>query len=720
MKRGFKRTSPVRALPETVFSGHTLDVPFTEEFKSGLGDWTVGLPGSVKPRVTEGTGSWSSKYGGSVRLHVDGGPNHIGLSRSVDAMKEGTEVTAHYESPDLRGQPGGPRIVIHPWKGDSFTIDMDNGGGGSAQPDTDGTLRGTLPRDMEAGAQIEIRLGVWPGSITVFVTRVSVAPPSSPVTETPRPQDRSDRTGTPTDSTSDGDKDARDGDGLSFVTDIERVRSCGLTCREITLSMTNTGDIDVADVSVDVTVRSGGTPVWTGTESVGAIATGDTYKVERRVDLSYEDAARVANNDSVVVIQSIVRTNRGNVVTERAYDLDTGEVRPPPRPDLREGSSTEVEVGNQTYYLITDIPGQPSDREAVTTTDYRLLTPLRAKAVIATDFWPQQRFESYDWSRRIQKTNALRERSLDFYRSGNYLDVGWDITEALLFTGTGLPPYGTILDGMTDVANVLGEQTNEPWKESFLKLTASLQNTQSLRGLTERVEWYEDIGETSPLQSAINFVLSIKGAVDTGLSLARAWSTTITAIRKGGSLGQALLQSSVRGALHTAKDLFLGLVISTTVGSMEGPVKLATDAHGLAHAWTTARTPVLRRLQDLDATLAGGDHSLGTGHEYYWHLLMDFQMKALAFEGSRRYWQAISDSLLGAVWDVVGNAQHRADTYGQWARNASEMAKTVAHIYGATEAAIGRRASNSLNATLASQGATASASVNTHDGGERQ
>lgn len=38
----------------------------------------------------------------------------------------------------------------------------------------DGTLVGTVPRDLPAGTEIEIRLGVWPGEITVYVKNVIV------------------------------------------------------------------------------------------------------------------------------------------------------------------------------------------------------------------------------------------------------------------------------------------------------------------------------------------------------------------------------------------------------------------------------------------------------------------------------------------------------------------------------------------------------------------
>lgn len=92
---------------------HHLTAPFTEEFSTGLNSWTIDLHEDALPRVSKGEGSWSEKYGGSLRLHVDGGPNHIGVYHAVDGLRKGTKIISNYESPDLAGANGGPRIRLH-------------------------------------------------------------------------------------------------------------------------------------------------------------------------------------------------------------------------------------------------------------------------------------------------------------------------------------------------------------------------------------------------------------------------------------------------------------------------------------------------------------------------------------------------------------------------------------------------------------------------------
>lgn len=151
----------------------SLAAPFTQTFDSGLNGWTIGLHEDAGDRVTKGDGEWTEEYGGSVRLHVDGGPNHIGVWKAAEAMPEGTEIQGRYETNTLAGKPGGPRLTIHPPDNDHFTVDFDQGGEG----ETDGILRGTLPQDVPDETEVEFRLGVWPGDIEVFVTEMSATPP---------------------------------------------------------------------------------------------------------------------------------------------------------------------------------------------------------------------------------------------------------------------------------------------------------------------------------------------------------------------------------------------------------------------------------------------------------------------------------------------------------------------------------------------------------------
>lgn len=143
---------------------------YRTDFASGLDGWTTGLHPAADARVNPGEATWVQQHGGSVHLHVEGGPNHVGVYRAFDGLDEGMTIRATYESPNLQGSPGGPRILLHTPDGETHNLDWDKG----QSNDTDGTLEGTVPRDVPDGTDLEIRLGVWPGEIDVYVTRVEI------------------------------------------------------------------------------------------------------------------------------------------------------------------------------------------------------------------------------------------------------------------------------------------------------------------------------------------------------------------------------------------------------------------------------------------------------------------------------------------------------------------------------------------------------------------
>lgn len=143
-----------------------------EAFDEGLNRWEIGLHPPAGDQVTEGDGEWTDEYGGSVHLHVDGGPDHVGVYRPFDGLSRGTVVVASYESPNLEGEPGGPRLRVHRSDDHKGQIDMDDGG-----ENPDGTLVGTVPESMPNGATVEFRLGVWPGEIDVYVREIQILVP---------------------------------------------------------------------------------------------------------------------------------------------------------------------------------------------------------------------------------------------------------------------------------------------------------------------------------------------------------------------------------------------------------------------------------------------------------------------------------------------------------------------------------------------------------------
>ncbi|WP_167768511.1 right-handed parallel beta-helix repeat-containing protein [Haloarcula amylovorans] len=281
-------TQQQTASPDEETDGFT--PPFTEEFADGLNGWIIGLPSGTGPRVTKGEGTWSEKHGGSVKLSVDGGPNHIGVYREVDALSEGTEIIAEYESPNLDGQPGSPRILLHlPESDDTIGLDSDPGRG-----EHDGILRGTVPRDLPQGTQLEIRLGVWPGEITVYVTNVTAHSPSGETAENVTP---------PTEATNDSTAATES----NPPTESGQITSCTRITESGRYELT--GELENRDAGTCLQVSAS-----------DAIIDGNGHRIEGTGNESAKGVwivpAESANSDGIsnVTIQNIQLTNWGTGV----------------------------------------------------------------------------------------------------------------------------------------------------------------------------------------------------------------------------------------------------------------------------------------------------------------------------------------------------------------------------------------------------------------------
>jgi hypothetical protein len=108
------------------------------------------------------------------------------------------------------------------------------------------------------------------------------------------------------------DAAATDQDRPYSVT-VDGIASCGLTCRDVTATLTNTGDTLRENVSVVTRVSTGGEQVWKGSQRVGALAPGERHTITRRVELSPGEALAVEGNDGYVTIETTVRSDSGAV-----------------------------------------------------------------------------------------------------------------------------------------------------------------------------------------------------------------------------------------------------------------------------------------------------------------------------------------------------------------------------------------------------------------------
>ena len=94
---------------------------------------------------------------------------------------------------------------------------------------------------------------------------------------------------------------------------IVNVEKCGDTCRDVTATLTNTGQETRQNVRVTTEVYADGDLLWTGNETVGTLEPDESHTSTKRVKLSYWDGIKIKNNDGYVTIVTVVRSDSGTV-----------------------------------------------------------------------------------------------------------------------------------------------------------------------------------------------------------------------------------------------------------------------------------------------------------------------------------------------------------------------------------------------------------------------
>jgi hypothetical protein len=160
------------------------------------------------------------------------------------------------------------------------------------------------------------------GGTPVGGTTTSVREPGGTTTETERepgvePTETSGDTPTaPPDVTVTGTT-------RQFTFSVDEFEPCGETCREVTATLTNTGDPAAA---VTVTSRlyagdRGDNQVWSGTEDVGDMDRDEAHPFTHRIEISPLDAPAVCGADHVTLVSAVESaTHRQVFVAPREVD----------------------------------------------------------------------------------------------------------------------------------------------------------------------------------------------------------------------------------------------------------------------------------------------------------------------------------------------------------------------------------------------------------------
>lgn len=122
--------------------------------------------------------------------------------------------------------------------------------------------------------------------------------------------------------------DGAESDGSTtsaYTLTVDRVETCGRTCRDVTSTLTNDQNTAATDVTVYTRIYAGngtdGEIVWEGKEPVGDLGAGESYTATRRIELSLWEANTVREHDGWVTIQTAVQSDERTVTFNQRRDV---------------------------------------------------------------------------------------------------------------------------------------------------------------------------------------------------------------------------------------------------------------------------------------------------------------------------------------------------------------------------------------------------------------
>ena len=380
---------------------------------------------------------------------------------------------------------------------------------------------------------------------------------------------------------------------------------------------------------------------------------------------------------------------------------------------LEEGSKVTVNPTGTPLYVIQDIPNVDPDRRAVTTTNYELVGKNRTKDALTAEFY-QNSTEVFDFSNRLQTARNHKSRVADLQLFGRVVDAGWDVTVILSSLLVNRPDLGlgSAISLTSDAINWSVTEYNEPFEEGFTKMTATLTNAKSIQAKAQQMRTDRELANQigTGLEA---FALGVDIAQTQG-GLTSAWDEAITALQQSqfptNSVDDAinsaddLAAQSVDDAITASSGLVLGFAIDTAVGEVESGVKAKTKIHTAELAYETVRIPLLERLEVLQSRAEAGELTYPQSVEYELFPAIELQMKALLAQIGADYWEAISSSATGLLWDVVSNADSKATNFETTANSLETASKWSYLGAGANTRIIEDRFTNTINMEFVSGG----------------
>lgn len=111
-----------------------------------------------------------------------------------------------------------------------------------------------------------------------------------------------------------------------FTFAIDRIETCGETCRDVTATIANQQNETATSVTVYTQIYAGnstdsGDRVWSGNEEVGTLEANGSSTSTKRVELSLLEARKVQNNDGWITVLTTVESDETTITFKSRRDV---------------------------------------------------------------------------------------------------------------------------------------------------------------------------------------------------------------------------------------------------------------------------------------------------------------------------------------------------------------------------------------------------------------
>ncbi|QIO21746.1 hypothetical protein [Haloarcula sp. JP-L23] len=106
-----------------------------------------------------------------------------------------------------------------------------------------------------------------------------------------------------------------------FTIDVRNIETCGNTCRDVTVKITNNGGNPRENISVTTTIYTGNSSVWEGEESVGTLGPDESSTKTKRIDVGFVGGGKIKQNDGKILIETVVHWDGGSATFSERRDV---------------------------------------------------------------------------------------------------------------------------------------------------------------------------------------------------------------------------------------------------------------------------------------------------------------------------------------------------------------------------------------------------------------